>query len=607
MSEPSNVEPLKAEVPLEKVAAQAKIEMVSPPKKTYKRRKYTRRKTYKQRSQDEATPIVETLKPSLSGVTHSLEGPETDNRLSGEEAFRQEMELLHEELSKEPLAWALTFCKNHHSKTTPVFHLHLMDALLENRHVVIAAPRGFAKSTIVNFDYVFHSVIFKKKRFIVIISNPYKKGASFLDAIKKELGENDDLKNSYPGIRITRDAEGDSIFTHPDGFETRILCKGVDQIGSIRGLKFKFSRPDLIICDDIEDDELVKNPERRTELQKNYDEAVVPAGEYGKTQYVFIGTVMHDDSQLAKMLASDKYTEYKKLIFRALNEKNESIWAENMSAEDLIALSKEKPTVFAKEFQNDPASGSNVRFDKKDFRYWRREDHRYLLFDDNNSIISTGKFTDCRAAIACDLAWKEKRSSDSTVIMPGILTPDNYILLENYVEKKGMRPDEFIEQVHVMVDRLQTLTGSTVPVGFEKAMLEQVTQWFFRRDMKVRNKYILTKELLWDADKETRIEIRLAPRYAQHVIFHKQGMGDLEHQLLRFPSATHDDLVDSLQGLVQLLQFPKNKKEESSVDDLGFQKLRQFAIDSKKETLFHGFGQKGKDRVIGIRARKTLF
>ena len=123
-----------------------------------------------------------------------------------------------------------------------------------------------------------------------------------------------------------------------------------------------------------------------------------------------------------------------------------------------------------------------------------------------------------------------------------------------------MRPDEFIEQLFLMVKRLKDITRADVPVGFEKAMLEQVTQWMLRRYMKTRNKWITTKELLWDHDKETRIEVRLQPRYSQHVIYHKSGMGDLEHQLVRFPSATHDDLIDAEQGLIQLLKFPKNAR-----------------------------------------------
>lgn len=477
-----------------------------------------------------------------------------------------------EVLADNPLVWAKTFCPNHHKLKTPYLHVDIMEAAMTHRYLAIGAPRESAKSTIINFDYVLHAIIFKRKRFIIIMSNPFKKGAAYLDSIKRELGENPALQRAFPGIKVVKDAEGDSIFKHSDGFEVKVLCKGVEQIGTIRGLKFKYSRPDLIVCDDIEDDEMVKNPERRMELQRNFDEAVVPAGEAGKCQFIVIGTVLHDDSLLAKMLSADKYTEFHKVLYQALinyPEAPESLWPDKWSVDTLLDMMRKKPTVFAKEYQNDPASGSNVRFDKKDFRYWRNENGRYVLFGAENEVISSGLLSDCKAAIACDLAWKEKRSgaADSTVILPGYLTPDSNILIEDYVAKTGMRPDEFIEQIFLMVERLEKLTGSSVPVGFEKAMLEQVTQWMLKKDMRKRNKFLITKELVWDADKETRIEVRLQPRYSQHAIFHKQGMGDLEHQLTRFPSAAHDDIIDAEQGLVQLLKFPKGVGQKEEVSD----------------------------------------
>lgn len=525
--------------------------------------------------------LSDTTAPSYKGRVGQANPPEPAASIESNQANS-----LYSVLAQDPLTWATTFCPNHHKLDTPRFHVEIMDAAMNYRFLAIGAPRESAKSTVINFDYVSHAIRFKRKRFIVIIANPFKKAATYLDAIKREFAENENLKNKFPSIKIIKDAEGDSIFRHADGFEVKVLCKGVEQIGTIRGQKFKFSRPDLIVLDDIEDDEMVKNPDRRKELEAYYDEAVVPAGEAGKCQYIIIGTVLHDDCQLAKMLSQDKYTEYYKLRYQALLDypaSPRSLWPDKWSVETLLEMMRLKPTMFAKEYQNDPASGSNVRFEKSDFRYWRNENKRYVLFGKDNEILSTGLLSECKAAIACDLAWKEKRSgsADSTVILPGYLTPDSNILLEDYICKIGMRPDEFIEQIFLMVDRLEKLTGSTVPVGFEKAMLENVTQWLMRKQMAYKNKYIVTKELIWDADKETRIEVRLQPRYSQHSIFHKQGMGELEHQLIRFPSSAHDDLIDAEQGLIQLLKHPKGASKPKE-EDTEFDTIRRMHIESKK-------------------------
>ena len=491
----------------------------------------------------------------------------------------------------------------------PAFHFELIDAVKNNRFVAIAAPRGSAKSTLLVFLYPLHQIVFKRKRFILIVSNTFAKAARHLDTIKIEIEENANLRRMFPKITFGKDAQGDTIFCHPDGFKTLVLCKGVDQIGSVRGEKFGASRPDLIICDDLEDDQMVKNPERRLELKQLFDEALVPAGSPA-VQIVTIGTIFHDDALMAKLVSAHHYPEYYKLFFKALEDNGQSLWPEKWSIEYLNKLKKDKPNVFAKEYQNDPVAGTNTRFKRADFRYYEERDGKLSLFDANGVVEKTYSFSECRAAVACDLAWKEKRTSDSSVLMPGLLTPNSEILVGEYISKKGMRPNETGEYLFSFVDRYEKLTGSSVPVGFEKAMLENVTQWLLKQEMKKRNKFIITKELVWDADKNTRIETRLEPRFSQHVIYFKRSMGDLEHELERFPYGVHDDLCDCLQALVQLLQFPKKAAKGAIQGDDMFAKLRQLNIDhkyGKKETKFNGGKKQASQFWNKIPAKKSLW
>lgn len=516
------------------------------------------------------------------------------------QAAKTPVELMWDIYAGDPLTWGQQLFPQHFSMQTPSFHYELIDSVRDHRFVAIAAPRSSAKSTLMVFLYPFHQIIFKKRKFILIVSNTFAKAAMHLDSIKKELAENETLKRMFPGITLSKDAQGDTIFRHQDGHSTLVLCKGVDQIGGVRGVKFGASRPDLILCDDMEDDELVRSHERREQLNQLYDEALIPAGS-PDCQVVVIGTIFHFAAQMAKLVSPDLYQEYFKLFFRAIEDDGRSLWPEKWSIEFLTQLQKDKPNVFAKEYQNNPVAGQNIRFKRADFRYWKEEGSRILILHADGSIKSTYSFKDCRAAIACDLAWKEKRTSDSSIIMPGLLTPNSEILVCEYLAKKGMRPDETGEQLFIMVERLEALTGSTVPVGFEKAMLENVTQWLLKREMKKRNKFLLTKELVWDADKNTRIETRLEPRYSQHVIFHRQGMGDLEQQLEQFPSGEHDDLPDALQGLVQLLQFPKVMKQAQDSDD-EFMRARQLIVDAKKPTrrLYNGRPERGMKFTKGF-------
>lgn len=485
-------------------------------------------------------------------------------------------------LGDNPLVWFHFFFEHHIRLESPPFHIELIRGCIQNRFLAVAAPRESAKSTVLVFVKPFHDIVFKKKRFILIISNTFKKAAMSLDSIKKELQENQRLKETFPGIEIRKDAEGDSEIRHPDGFTTKILCRGVDQIGSVRGVKFGAYRPDLIIGDDMEDDELVKNPQRRSELQQVFDEALIPAGEKGNCQFVMVGTILHDDCLLAKLVDPLQYLDWKKLFYKARYENKAkqplSLWPEKWTLEYLNQMEKDKPTVFAKEMQNDPVSGRNARFRREDFRYYRIENKEYVCLNEFGEIISRGRLSDCVPAISCDLAWKEKRESDSCVIMPGYLTPNSEILIDDYIHEKGLKPDQVSNHLFLMEERMKAMTGQRALIGFEKSMLENVTKWFLKQEMRKRNNFLITRELVWDTDKISRIETRLIPRYSQHVIYHKKGMGDLEHQLERHPHGAHDDLVDAEQGLIQLLQNPKKAETKPTMAD-EFDRLRIIAKD----------------------------
>ena len=497
----------------------------------------------------------------------------------------------------DPMFWGKFYCWKHFTFPFAEFHFQIISEALQSRYIAVAAPRGSAKSTLLTFLRPLHAICFNLETFIVIVSNTYQKAAMALENIKKELRENEKLKSDY-GIVIRRDAEGDSIFVTRSGQEIRVLCKGAEQIGSIRGEKFGPQRPTLILVDDVEDDEMVRNPERRKELQELYDEALTPALDFKLGKICVVGTILHDDSQLAKLVSANLYPEYSKLIFRGRNVDDKgkftSLWEDKWTVEELNWIEKNKPDVFAKEIQNDPVAGSKQVFHKEDFRYWRIENDQYILFGTEGEIVSKGNLSDCKAAISCDLAWTERKEGDFSVVMSGFLTPKSDLLVENCNYKRGMRPDEMIELLYSMRDRLKAHTGSYIPIGFEKAMLEKVTKWFLQKVGRERNDPLFFKELQWDADKLTRCLAKLQPRYAQHMIYHRHGMGELEYQLTRFPSASHDDCVDGLQGLCQLLTFPKSVKTVIGEDDK-FARLRQFAIQAKH----HRLGLKKDNFVFG--------
>ena len=85
-----------------------------------------------------------------------------------------------------PIAWGMLCFPHHFRDPSPPFHLELVKHALREKYLAIAAPRESAKSTIIAFLYVFHAIVFKRKKFIIIIGSTESKAKEHLESIKKE-------------------------------------------------------------------------------------------------------------------------------------------------------------------------------------------------------------------------------------------------------------------------------------------------------------------------------------------------------------------------------------------------------------------------------------
>lgn len=145
--------------------------------------------------------------------------------------------------------------------------------------VAIAAPRGHGKSTAISHAYTLAAVLFRERRFVVLVSDTESQAQNFLNDIKEELRNNDDLIELFQIKGFLKDTETDIICETHDGHSFRIMVRGAEQ--RVRGLKWQQMRPDLIICH--EKDTPVYTPE--TGWIKNSDH---PKARHIKAHEAFI-------------------------------------------------------------------------------------------------------------------------------------------------------------------------------------------------------------------------------------------------------------------------------------------------------------------------------
>jgi hypothetical protein len=186
--------------------------------------------------------------------------------------------------------------------TLPFSELHqeIFDILDDDsiQLAAIAAPRGFGKTSIVNLAYPAKKILFQEKQFIVPISCTATQAVMHSENLKRELTQNPIMVELFGPMKS--DSFSKECWITQSG--VMILPRGAGQ--QVRGILHKHHRPDLIICDDLEDPEAVMNDEIRKKLKEWFFADVCNSINRAKKDWkiVVIGTILHEDSLLANLV-----------------------------------------------------------------------------------------------------------------------------------------------------------------------------------------------------------------------------------------------------------------------------------------------------------------
>ena len=97
------------------------------------------------------------------------------------------------------------------AQPTPSFHMDLWRLCCsEHPQIAIAAPRGHAKSTSVTHAYLICNLLFREKKYAVIVSNTEGQARNFLKNITTELTENEEIKRLFKP-RMIKDTDTEII------------------------------------------------------------------------------------------------------------------------------------------------------------------------------------------------------------------------------------------------------------------------------------------------------------------------------------------------------------------------------------------------------------
>lgn len=457
---------------------------------------------------------------------------------------------------------------------SPAFHREVWELCCSpNRYVAIAAPRAHAKSSAVTLGYGLSTLLFRERKFMLLVSDTESQSALFLGAFKQALQDNIDLiqlfdlkLNEKGQVQFIKDTENDIIVEFNDGHKFRIIAKGAEQ--KLRGLIWNGSRPDIIIGDDMENDELVMNKDRREKLRRWFKGALLPClSDKGIVRMV--GTILHMDSLLENLMPkehdhktvndglktySTARAMWKAVKYRAHNDDfTELLWPQKKSAEWFKMLYEEAQRdgttdIYSQEYLNYPLDMATTYFKKVDFIPTTPEDKRAKLL----------------YYVTADLAISQEERADYSVFMVAGVDENKVIHIKQVIRER-MDGREIVDTL-LALQRLY----DPVAVGIEDMQVSKSIGPFLREEMVNTNTYLTLYPMKHGGkDKLTRGRSIQARMRAKGVKFDKDAdwYQNFEEELMRFPRAKHDDQVDTFAylGLMldKLIEAPTKEEQEN--------------------------------------------
>jgi len=409
------------------------------------------------------------------------------------------------------------------------FHKEIYELLLTVKLGAVAAPRAHAKSTVVSLIFVLYCICRKLRRFILLVSDTEPQAILFLAAIKEELESNESIREDYGDLIGEKKWAEKDIITSTG---IRVSSRGAGS--SLRGLRQRQYRPDLIICDDIENDESVGSDEQREKLKEWFFSALMNLG--GPYFQIFvIGTILHDDSLLSELLDENQHKRWAKRFYEACDENFENVlWPERWTK----ALLEEKcqdigSIIFDKEFRNQPINKATQIFKEEWIRYYEESD------------LDRAKLSSMVSFMAVDPAISEKTSADYFAIVTISRDSAGFLYVRRAFQDRMDVPSQR--------DKIFEFNSEDRPmmIGIETVAYQKALKQIIDEKGRIDGIYPPVFELPHTTDKILRIS-STSPLVENGTVKFRKDQKPLIKQLLRIQKTKHDDLADAFEGAISL-------------------------------------------------------
>lgn len=439
------------------------------------------------------------------------------------------------------------------AKPTPQFHREAWALYASSyKSCGVVAPRDHAKSTGLTFDYILAEVCFRTSDYVILIGSTEDKAVEQLSNIIEELHENVDLRRDFGIASFESDQKREVIVVCEDGHRFRILARGGEQ--KIRGAMWKGKRPNLIVCDDMEDDEQVESKERRAKFRRWFFRAAKQAlSKSGKIRVH--GTILHEDSLLSRLMKNKMWRFLFYKAHRSYNDFSDILWPERWSKEDLrnrqIEFEEDGDAAgYSQEFLNTPLDNNEAYLKKPDFLPMSEDDY------DADKLYYCG----------VDFAFSKKTAANSSAFVVGGVCSRNLV---HHVDVHCGKLDtlEVIDKFFEINNRWNPEIFF-VPAGKDWLSIKPVMM----REMQDRGQWLVIEEISDNADKAIKGRVFQKKHRAGACRFDKQAewYPGYEARMLTFTGvsdAKEDDEFDATATLHRGIEMGVVVEDEDFMDE----------------------------------------
>ena len=382
-------------------------------------------------------------------------------------------------------------------------------------------PRGNSKTTIA-ICVIIYLILYQLSKFALYVSESSSHAEMQVKNVREEFEENEVIHAIFGNLVPDRNSPKRWTDGHIETTTgATLIARGRN--AQVRGLLRKASRPDLIVCDDIEDEESVATPEQRVKARNWFFKSLMPViGKINKdARIVVLGTLLHKDALLNVIKKDPRWIC---VHFGSIDRDGDAIWPFNMtldelSAEKQAAIATGTLDAFYMEYMNEIRAGEQAKFREENFIYAPR------VADDRR--VGT--------AIAIDPAISNKPDADGTSI--AVVEMDQagiHRVLECHWER-GMTPSEQMAMYFKLSREYNCTEHGVESIAYQASLIHLMKEMMFRE-----GHYFEITPITHSSKKDPRVEGVLAARFANGYIQFARRFPELEEQLLDWPRGKKD-------------------------------------------------------------------